>query len=1228
MKFRKLCLTVLSAVAMCATACALDQNPNPAPTSSSDYSSSLEEISSQGPSDESVLLETYRAFTKYSGDLSYEEWLLAVHEAGPDVDYIRRGYGAPSQGLGIDWDSYIDKTNWDYWVKVNGDWYLVGNVRAIIYYHVVSFFTETTPYLYRVVRDGRTVERPADPKRVGYTFDGWYRTGSSEKWDFTYGIVSADFSLYGYFQAKSSSSQEPATSSSSPSSSQQPTSSHVPSSSTAYPTSSQEDVWRVEISNGKDISGTTWDVDVWIALSLDITLNGEWMEPYDLWQEGLLTIKSSQPNVVEIEEGLNLRTVSGGRAKITVEIGGDSDFVWVTVQQKADEWAVTIANAPELHGSDWVIGEVHTIQVNVTCNGIYQDTQSLYNQGRLSIVSANIYVVSVTGFNLQAVGVGTAKITVSVGDGARAAYTTIWINVVEPTPDEWGVTIANALALSDNDWYIGDEKTLVLNVTCNGISQDANALINTGLLHIDSSDSSVVSVKGFNLTALAIGSAQITVTVHGVSDTVWINVVEPELWSISSLPNESAVMVQGIVTAQFNRSYMIEDETGAVLVYAQLPPAVAVGTYVKLCGRTSFYHTTIREINVVTSIDILSGEGPDTPVRDNPVALSGEQFASDVANIVTGTDDAALSTVPAKWNTQFQYVTLHGTAFFMNGYPCFYPEDLEAAHYIQLSDFGGYVEAGTAYDLEGYLSWDANFGYAALYVSAINVGPAVISSISLSAPTTTLSITNYNPHPTVGLTANLVGENTQFADLFWFSYDETIATVDEYGLVTAQGVGEVVIACSCGDLQDSVTITVQESNVYVSGIDVSPGWVSGYIGQTIQLSATLIWSEEGEFEGIRNGWTSENTSVATVDDNGLVTLVGTGQTRIQFVGGPGIDGGSVVGYAAVFCLGAVDYGSDSEPISVTTLLREAELIVPLNPDSYVFSEDIVTVKGIAKNVQFSTQYNNYNFDLVDPNNSTSSIKVTGALLDENIARICENDVVVVQDYLEAAKTSWNFYRGSKLGNPNVISREAGVSSITVNSAHATVNGVPETMQNDETLEFTVTPDGGYHVTSVTVNGIEIGVGANGKYSTMIEGDTQIVVTCQPDEGSSEPVAPNYYDLTIDMTLTGWHEYDFTFPYVILTHDGVTETITDGIVQDPNTPSHFTLDLGTLPEGTYSISIECDTLATPVKQYGIWGNIGGEPFVFDLTESGTMVISGMLGLANENYVGNFDFQPAQ
>ena len=47
MKFRKLCLTVLSAVAMCATACALDQNPNPAPTSSSDYSSSLEEIFSK-----------------------------------------------------------------------------------------------------------------------------------------------------------------------------------------------------------------------------------------------------------------------------------------------------------------------------------------------------------------------------------------------------------------------------------------------------------------------------------------------------------------------------------------------------------------------------------------------------------------------------------------------------------------------------------------------------------------------------------------------------------------------------------------------------------------------------------------------------------------------------------------------------------------------------------------------------------------------------------------------------------------------------------------------------------------------------------------------------------------------------------------------------------------------------------------------------------------------------
>ena len=69
-------------------------------------------------------------------------------------------------------------------------------------------------------------------------------------------------------------------------------------------------------------------------------------------------------------------------------------------------------------------------------------------------------------------------------------------------------------------------------------------------------------------------------------------------------------------------------------------------------------------------------------------------------------------------------------------------------------------------------------------------------------------------------------------------------------------------------------LLLQPSDVRLS---LSPEDAQLQIGQTQQLQ---IFSEEGKTQKLSAVWSSQSDVVATVDENGLVTAVSTGETRI------------------------------------------------------------------------------------------------------------------------------------------------------------------------------------------------------------------------------------------------------------------------------------------------------------------------------------------------------------
>ncbi|MBU2871593.1 Ig-like domain-containing protein, partial [Colwellia sp. E2M01] len=145
------------------------------------------------------------------------------------------------------------------------------------------------------------------------------------------------------------------------------------------------------------------------------------------------------------------------------------------------------------------------------------------------------------------------------------------------------------------------------------------------------------------------------------------------------------------------------------------------------------------------------------------------------------------------------------------------------------------------------------------------------SSIDLSVETTALAL-----NETLQVNASVLPKNASNKAITWASSDEAIATVDQSGVVSAISIGDVTITATAVDggvegstMVSVVAIPVESVELASTAVVVLPG--------TYQAVAQFTPSTASD---LSKTWSSDDTSIATVNDNGLITGVSVGSATI------------------------------------------------------------------------------------------------------------------------------------------------------------------------------------------------------------------------------------------------------------------------------------------------------------------------------------------------------------
>ena len=140
------------------------------------------------------------------------------------------------------------------------------------------------------------------------------------------------------------------------------------------------------------------------------------------------------------------------------------------------------------------------------------------------------------------------------------------------------------------------------------------------------------------------------------------------------------------------------------------------------------------------------------------------------------------------------------------------------------------------------------------------------------------------------LTSTVAPADATDKTVTWKSSDESVATVDKDGVVTAKKAGTVTITATAGGVSGTLHITVTAKpveTVPVTSVEVTvEAGTTVSVGKTLQATATV---KPGNATNKKVTWKSSDESIATVDANGVITAKKAGKVVITATSTDGTD---------------------------------------------------------------------------------------------------------------------------------------------------------------------------------------------------------------------------------------------------------------------------------------------------------------------------------------------------
>lgn len=160
--------------------------------------------------------------------------------------------------------------------------------------------------------------------------------------------------------------------------------------------------------------------------------------------------------------------------------------------------------------------------------------------------------------------------------------------------------------------------------------------------------------------------------------------------------------------------------------------------------------------------------------------------------------------------------------------------------------------------------------------SALYLGTGPVSAVT--ADPESLSIKR---EQTVPLLVSVVPETASDRILVFTSSNENIVTVDANGVVTAsssqEGTAVVTVSIAGTEIKKEIPVTVSGEPVIVTDITLPENTMELFVGAKQTIPYALVPSEASYMKAV---FTSGNTAVATVDENGAVSALSEGTAVI------------------------------------------------------------------------------------------------------------------------------------------------------------------------------------------------------------------------------------------------------------------------------------------------------------------------------------------------------------